>query len=91
MARQVPARRASYDAAVSTPLRPSIRQLEYLVALSETLNFRRAAEACFVSQPALSAQIRQLEEQLGVRLFERDRRRVIPTAAASSVALNPAT
>jgi LysR family hydrogen peroxide-inducible transcriptional activator len=58
---------------------PSLRQLEYVVALAETLSFRRAAEACHVSQPALSAQVQQLEEQLGVTLFERDRRRVLLT------------
>ena len=66
--------------------RPSIRQLEYLVALSETLNFRKAAERCYVSQPALSAQIKNLEELLGVRLFERDARRVLPTAVGIQVA-----
>ncbi|MBK8978846.1 MAG: LysR family transcriptional regulator [Planctomycetes bacterium] len=66
--------------------RPTIRQLEYLVALAETLNFRRAAELCFVSQPALSAQIQKLEQLLGVRLFERDPRRVLPTAVGIEVA-----
>ena len=66
--------------------RPSIRQLEYLVALAETLNFRRAAERCYVSQPALSAQIQKLEQQLGVKLFERDPRRVLPTAIGEELA-----
>lgn len=66
--------------------RPSIRQLEYFVALSETLNFRKAAERCFVSQPALSAQIQKLEAILGVRLFERDARRVLPTAVGVEIA-----
>ncbi|MDA0375293.1 MAG: LysR substrate-binding domain-containing protein [Planctomycetota bacterium] len=66
--------------------RPSIRQLEYFVALSETLNFRKAAERCFVSQPALSAQIQKLEATLGVRLFERDARRVLPTAVGVEIA-----
>lgn len=66
--------------------RPSIRQLEYLVALSETLNFRKAAERCYVSQPALSAQIKNLEDLLGVRLFERDARRVLPTPVGIEVA-----
>ena len=55
---------------------PTIRQLEYLVALAEERNFQRAAAKCNVSQPGLSAQIRQIEETLGLRLFERDRRRV---------------
>lgn len=61
--------------------RPSLRQLECVVAVAEHLNFRRAAEASFISQPALSLQIQQLEAGLGLRLFERDRRRVLPTPA----------
>lgn len=59
----------------------SLRQLQYAVAVAEALSFSRAAEACHVSQPSLSAQLAQLEVVLGVRLFERDRRRVLPTAA----------
>ncbi len=58
---------------------PSIRQLECIVAVSDHLNFSRAAEACFITQPALSAQVRQLETALGVRIFERDKRKVITT------------
>jgi LysR family hydrogen peroxide-inducible transcriptional activator len=61
--------------------RPSLRQLECLVALAEHLNFRQAAEASGVSQPALSAQISQLETRLGQKLFERDKRRVLVTPA----------
>lgn len=68
------------------PERPSIRQFEYLVALAETLNFRRAAERCYVSQPALSAQIQKLEDILGVKLFERDPRRVLVTPAGAEAA-----
>jgi len=71
--------------------RPSLRQLEYVVALARTLNFRRAAEACHVSQPALSNQLKQLEHQLGVALFERDTRTVVPTAAGSELAAGAAT
>ena|SRR5450432_2508691 len=59
----------------------SLRQLQYLVAVADTRSFRRAAELCHVSQPALSAQIAVLEQSLGVRLLERDRRMVLPTAA----------
>ncbi|OAN17055.1 transcriptional regulator [Photobacterium jeanii] len=59
----------------------NIRDLEYLVALSEHLHFRKAAEACFVSQPTLSAQIRKLEDELGVALLERTSRRVLFTDA----------
>ncbi len=57
----------------------SLRDLEYLIALAEHRHFGRAAEACHVSQPALSAQIRKLEELLRVRLFERTRQGVAPT------------
>jgi LysR family hydrogen peroxide-inducible transcriptional activator len=64
-----------------TPHLFSLRQLQYLVAVAEAGSFRRAAEACHVSQPALSAQVAALERGLGVRLFERDRRRVLTTAA----------
>ena len=64
----------------------SLRQLQYVLALSEELSFRRAAERCHVSQPSLSAQLAQLEEVLGVQLFERDRRRVLATAAGREVA-----
>lgn len=51
-----------------------VRQLEYLVTLAREKHFARAAEACAVSQPALSAGIRQLEQELGVALFERSHR-----------------
>jgi LysR family hydrogen peroxide-inducible transcriptional activator len=63
----------------------SLRQLQYIVAVADTLGFRRAAERCAVSQPTLSAQVQQLEGVLGVTLFERDRRRVLVTAAGEEV------
>jgi LysR family hydrogen peroxide-inducible transcriptional activator len=66
-------------------VRPSIRQLEYLVALAGTRHFGRAAKACAVTQPALSLQIRELEELLGVKLFERSRRQVLVTPAGERV------
>jgi len=65
--------------------RPSIRQLEYFVAVAEHLNFREAAESCHVTQPALSTQLQQLEALLGVQLFERDTRRVVATAAGKEL------
>lgn len=52
---------------------PSIRQMRYLVALSEARHFRKAAEAMQISQPSLSLQISNLEDLLGVRLVERGR------------------
>src|SRR6266567_975201 len=63
----------------------TLRQLQYAVAVAEALSFRKAAERCHVSQPSLSAQLAQLEDVLGVRLFERDRRRVLITAAGHEV------
>lgn len=65
---------------------PTIRQLECLVAVADKLHFGHAAEACYVTQPALSAQVQQLESLLGVKLFERDRRKVLPTAAGAKLA-----
>ncbi|MFT3732888.1 MAG: LysR substrate-binding domain-containing protein [Hyphomicrobium sp.] len=58
----------------------TLRELEYLVALAKYLHFGRAAEACQVSQPTLSAQIKKLEDELGVALVERDSRGVILTS-----------
>ena len=51
---------------------PTLRQLQFLVALGEAGSFSRAAEACHVTQPTLSAGIRELEDLLGVKLAERD-------------------
>ncbi|MDA1259468.1 MAG: LysR substrate-binding domain-containing protein [Planctomycetota bacterium] len=58
----------------------TIRQLEYFVALAETENFGRAAEQCFVTQPALSTQVAQLEKSLGVQLVERGRKATLTPA-----------
>jgi LysR family hydrogen peroxide-inducible transcriptional activator len=66
-------------------MRPSIRQLEAVVAVAEQRHFGRAARACHVTPPALSAQISGLEEDLGVVLFERSRRGVVVTAAGEPV------
>src|ERR1700710_806683 len=63
----------------------SLRDLEYVVAVAEERHFGRAAERCNVSQPALSAQVRKLEEALGVVLFERTSRRVLSTIAGDRV------
>ncbi len=65
--------------------RPTLRQLEYFSALAARLNFREAAESCFVTQPALSGQIAQLESLWGVRLFERDKKSVRLTSAGAQL------
>jgi LysR family hydrogen peroxide-inducible transcriptional activator len=67
------------------PALPTLRQLAYLVELSERLNFRVAAEARFVTQSTLSAGIKELETQLGVQLVERDNRNVRLTAIGEDV------
>jgi len=62
----------------------ALRDLEYVLAVAEHLSFSRAAEACAVSQPALSRQIQQLERGFGVALFERSKRHVALTRAGSA-------
>lgn len=57
----------------------NLRDLRYLVALSDHKHFGRAAAACFVSQPTLSTQVKKLEDELGVALFERAPRKVMLT------------
>lgn len=57
----------------------NIRDLEYFIALADHRHFRRAAEACNVSQPTLSGQIRKVEDELGVMLLERTSRKVLFT------------
>lgn len=64
---------------------PTFRQLEYAVAVADHRHFRRAAEACHVTQPALSTQIQQLESTLGVQLFERGRRGVLVTPEGEQI------
>jgi LysR family hydrogen peroxide-inducible transcriptional activator len=63
----------------------NLRELEYLVALAEHRHFGRAAEACFVTQPTLSTQIRKLERELGVELVERNPRHAVLTGAGERV------
>src|SRR5258706_13897792 len=63
-----------------------LKDLRYLSALAATRHFGRAAAACFVSQPTLSAQLRKLEAYLGVRLIERQPRHLTLTEAGTAIA-----
>ena len=65
---------------------PSVRQLEYLLAIAETRHFRRAAERVNTTQPTLSGQLKALEDRLGAQLVERTRSRVVLTPIGVEVA-----
>jgi LysR family hydrogen peroxide-inducible transcriptional activator len=65
----------------------TLKQLRYFEALAQQGHFGRAAEACAISQPALSMQIRELEESLGTDLFERGARQIRPTAFGEALAV----
>src|SRR6202023_3864247 len=58
-----------------------LRQIRSFLSIAETLHFGRTAQIIHLSQPALSLQIRALEEEVGVRLFDRNRRKTTLTAA----------
>jgi LysR family hydrogen peroxide-inducible transcriptional activator len=62
-----------------------LKDLRYLVAVADTRHFGRAAQHCFVSQPTLSAQLKKLEDYLGVQLIERAPKRVALTAAGQEI------
>ena len=65
--------------------RPTLRQLEYVVAIADHGSFGAAARACHVTQPGLSSQIQQVEHLLGATLFERDRRKVLVTRVGEEI------
>lgn len=63
----------------------TLRHLQFLIAVADTLNFSRAAEISFVTQPTLSAGIKELEDRLGVQLIERTRRSVMLTPVGEQI------
>jgi LysR family hydrogen peroxide-inducible transcriptional activator len=65
--------------------KPTIVQLEYIVAVDNYRHFATAAEKCFVTQPTLSMQIQKLEDQLGISIFDRSKQPVKPTLAGERI------
>jgi LysR family hydrogen peroxide-inducible transcriptional activator len=65
----------------------NLQQLEYIIAVNETRNFAKAADRCFVTQPTLSMMIQKLEEELGVKIFDRKSKPVVPTKAGEEIIL----
>lgn len=63
----------------------NIQQLDYIVAVDTYRHFSRAAEACFVTQPTLSMMIQKLEDELGVKVFDRSKSPVAPTAIGEKI------
>lgn len=63
----------------------NLRDLKYIIAVAETHHFGHAAERCYVSQPTLSGQIKKLEEELGVAIFERTNRSVEITPVGAAI------
>lgn len=65
----------------------NLRDLQYLIAVADLRSFNKAADKCHVSQPALSNQIRKLEETLGITLFERNNKRVMITESGEQIVM----
>lgn len=63
----------------------TLNELRFIVAVAQERNFRRAAEKSFISQPALSLAVQKLEEELGLKIFERGKGEVAPTPAGSAI------
>ena len=63
----------------------TLKQINYALAVADTLHFKRAADKCFVSPSTLSNAITEMETQLGIQVFERDNKKVILTELGSLV------
>ena len=63
----------------------NLRDLKYLIAVAKEQHFARAAEKSFVSQPTLSMQIKKLEEELGVQIFERSNKNFLVTKVGKEI------
>lgn len=58
---------------------PTLTQLEYIVAIDKFRHFGKASNACHVSQPSLSGQLQKAEEELGIIIFDRSKKPILPT------------
>ena len=63
----------------------NLRDLHYLIAVADLRSFVQAAERCFISQPTLSTQIKKVEDSLGVAIFERTNKKVLPTEIGEQI------
>ena len=63
----------------------SLVQLEYIVAVDTYRHFAQAAAHCFVTQPTLSMQIKKMEDDLNIRIFDRTKQPVVPTDIGSEI------
>lgn len=65
----------------------TLQQLEYVIALDNYRHFVTAAEKCLVTQPTLTMQVKKLEDEIGVKLFDRNKKPLMPTAAGEKIIL----
>src|SRR6185312_2568644 len=63
----------------------SLTQLEYILAIDNYRHFAKAADACLVTQPTLSMQLKKLEEELKVNIFDRSKQPILPTDAGKEI------
>lgn len=63
----------------------TIQQLKYIVALDEERHFARAAELCLVSQPGLTTQLKNVEEEIGIKIFDRTKVPLTPTVLGTEI------
>jgi LysR family hydrogen peroxide-inducible transcriptional activator len=63
----------------------NFQQLEYIVVLLQTQNFVKAADLCSVTQATLSQMVKKIEEELGVKIFDRSRQPVVPTEVGAKI------
>ena len=66
----------------------TLQQLEYIVRLDDERHFVRAAERCFVTQPTLTMQVKKLEEEIGIQIFDRSKKPLEPTPMGEQVLIH---